>query len=267
MGDREAATVGETRTGQTGIGALQHRFPASSESDARTSGVGEAESQRTSRDRKTRREWQPRTCQGPQNRACLLREKRSRLTGETVKVPKEKLIAAEPTSLPILPHRSGSIGRMYACGRLVLTDLNRALALLLLTAAGCSYNKPLGRVPHLNGSGYTEYRYISAGGIIRPGLGVIVAQTFGTNPPPAVLIQGQGPPMAPNLLGNATGAATGLLAGYALGRGSDGDTTTIIQGDPPAPMMDPPKAPPKPPVHPPNGRPPGNRPPNNRPKH
>ena len=141
-----------------------------------------------------------------------------------------------------------------------------ACALILCLLVGCSYNKPLGRVPHLDGSGYTEYRVMAGGGVLRPGVIVIVSQTLGSNPP-VVLTQASGPPMAPNLLGNATGAATGLLAGYAIGRGSgDGDTTTIIQGEPPAPMMEPPKAPPKPPVHPPNGRPPDNRPPH-RPKH
>lgn len=138
-------------------------------------------------------------------------------------------------------------------------------ALVLLALCGCSYVKPLQRVMHPDGTNYTQFFYIRGGGALGPGLGAIVYHSTGGNPP-AVLVQGTGPPMAPNLLGNATGAATGLLAGYAIGRGSsDGDTTTIIQGDPPAPMMEPPKAPPQPPVHPPNGRPPDNRPPNNRP--
>lgn len=179
--------------------------------------------------------------------------------------------AAQP-----IPHRSGLIGRIVLIGRLALTDLCRrtilaareipaSLLCVVLLVSGCSYNKHLGRVPHLDGSGYTEYRVLAGGGVLRPGVIVIVSQTLGSNPP-VVLTQANGPPMAPNLLGNATGAATGLLAGYAIGRGSDsGDTTTIIQGDPPAPMMEPPKAPAKPPVHPPNGRPPNNRPPHNRP--
>lgn len=148
------------------------------------------------------------------------------------------------------------------------TGLAPAFCLILLSAlCGCSYSKSLGRVQHPDGSGWTEYRTLSAGGITRPGVLVIISQTFGSNPP-VVLTKAEGPPMAPNLLGNATGTAAGLFAGYAIGKDDGGGNTTIIQGDEPSPMIEPPK-PPKPPpnpvVRPPNGRPPANRPPITRP--
>lgn len=142
----------------------------------------------------------------------------------------------------------------------------RYLILLLSLLTGCSYSKSLGRVQHPDGSGWTEYRTLSAGGITRPGVLVIISQTFGSNPP-VVLTKAEGPPMAPNLLGNATGAAAGLFAGYAIGNDDNGGNTTVIQSEPRAPMIVPPKPPPPAPVHSPNGRPPNNRPPNNRPPH
>lgn len=99
MGDRGAALAGETRTGETGIGAVDHRFPAGPESGARTSGAGEAESQRTHRNRKSGVS-QSRTCQWGQRTPCLLGEKPSRLKRNARKVPKEKLTAAGPASPP-----------------------------------------------------------------------------------------------------------------------------------------------------------------------
>lgn len=108
----------------------------------------------------------------------------------------------------------------------------RLLLLLSLLLCGCSYTKPLARVPHLDGSGYTEYRVVAAGGALRPGVIVVVAQTVGSNAP-VILTQANGPPMLPNLFGNATGAAAGLFAGYAIGHDDhEGGNTTVIQGDP-----------------------------------
>lgn len=97
---REAAQVGETRTGQTGIGEFEHRFPAGPKSDARTSGAGEAESQRKHWNRTGQSgATQPSTCQRGPNAPCLIGAKPSRLSAVIgVKVPKEKLFAAEPTA-------------------------------------------------------------------------------------------------------------------------------------------------------------------------
>lgn len=110
-GRREAARVGETRTGQTAEGGRTELAARSGKATSRTSGAGEVESQRERADRKTVAH-EPRTCQRGPIAPCLQSGKNrhsSRLNGWTVledwpsrMVPKEKLIAAEPTSLPTL---------------------------------------------------------------------------------------------------------------------------------------------------------------------
>lgn len=140
--------------------------------------------------------------------------------------------------------------------------MNRLL-IILPVLCGCSYSRNLATVPHVDGSGSTSYRAIHAGGILRPGVIVVVSQTLGSNPP-VVLVQASGPPAAPSLTGAAGMVATAAAFGAALGQ-DEGNQTTVIMDEPRAPMIDPPPKPPKPVVHPPNGRPPANRPPNNRP--
>lgn len=145
--------------------------------------------------------------------------------------------------------------------------MNIAWPLLFsLLLCGCSYSRKLATVHHVDGSGTTSYRAIHAGGILRPGVIVVVSQTLGSNPP-VVLVQASGPPAAPSLTGAAGMVATAAAFGAALGRDEGGNQTTVIMDEPRAPMIDPPK-PPKPPnpvVHPPNGRPPASRPPKHRP--
>lgn len=135
--------------------------------------------------------------------------------------------------------------------------LRSLITISLLAACGCSYSREIGKVKHLDGSGTTTYRAIHAGGLIRPGVIVVVSQTLGSNAP-VVLVQASGPPAAPSLTGAAGLVAQAATFGAALNRGG-GDDTTIIVDDERSPMMEPPKMPPNPVVRPPSW-PPGHRP-------
>lgn len=114
---------------------------------------------------------------------------------------------------------------------------------ILLLLCGCSYSKPIKG---------TNLRAIHVGGVLRPGVVLVVDDSGGTNAP-TIFTQASGPAVLGNMLGTATGAAAGFFAGYAVGENSS-DTTTVIQGDPHAPMIEPPK--PSPPSRPPFGPPP-----------
>lgn len=120
----------------------------------------------------------------------------------------------------------------------------------LLSLAGCSYKKHLGTVEHIDGSGRTRYDELKGGGFLRPGVIVIVSQTYGSNPP-VVLTQASGAPIAPGLLGAPSQIAEAALIGRGLAK--SGNSTTVVESSPPpAPIPD---DPPKPPDWPPGHRP------------
>jgi hypothetical protein len=140
-----------------------------------------------------------------------------------------------------------------------------AILLPLLALTGCmSYSREVANVKHVDGSGTTTYRAIHAGGILRPGVIVVVSQTLGSNPP-IVLVQASGPPMTPALMGAAGTVGAAFALGAAL-KPDENTTTTVIEAAPT--VVKPPSVikPPAPtPVPTPPNRPPGNRPPYNRP--
>lgn len=129
---------------------------------------------------------------------------------------------------------------------------------------GCRSSGTIATIQHADGSGYTRYDYVAVGGGARPGTMIVVAQTVGSNAP-VVLSNASGPPVVPAALGGAANIATGAtLAGLWPDR--DENVTTVIQGEPRAPMMEPPTRPPRPPARPPNSTwPPGHRPYSDRP--
>lgn len=120
------------------------------------------------------------------------------------------------------------------------------LILLLIAAAvcGCSYSKPIKG---------TNLRAVHVGGVLRPGITIVVADSCETNLP-TIISQASGPAVAGNLLGTATGAAAGFFAGYAVGDNNHDGNTTVIQGEPREGPMIPPTPPPtssRPPFGPP----------------
>lgn len=135
--------------------------------------------------------------------------------------------------------RAQSSDNDYCARRSLKSALLVAAAGIMLS--GCAFSRDIAKVKHFDGSGETTYRYIAAGGIFRPGVIVIVSQTIGSNAP-AVLVQASGPPAAPSLLGGAGEIASAFVFGKALGD-RENNNTTIIQGDPPAPMIVPPTLP------------------------
>lgn len=126
---------------------------------------------------------------------------------------------------------------------------------IVLFLTGCAYSRPITTIKHADGSGETTYRYIGVGGIVRPGMGVIVCEVKGSNSP-MVLMNASGPPIAPSITGAAGNVASAAVLGGLWPQDSI-NTTTVIQDEPRAGPI----PPPNPPVHPPNGRPPSNRPP------
>jgi hypothetical protein len=146
-------------------------------------------------------------------------------------------------------------------------SLKNLITISLALLCGCAYTRTIAVVPHADGSGTNYYKYLVAGGIIRPGVIVVFTETIGSNAGPAVLTQGIGPPIAPSVTGAAGNVAAAATLSGLWPDQSDNDSTTVIANPPHAPMIDPPR-----PVHPPNApsrpsfnRPPNNRPPNNRP--
>lgn len=111
--------------------------------------------------------------------------------------------------------------------------MNRLALLACLLLCGCSYSKPIKG---------TNLRAVHVGGVLRPGITVIVADPCETNLP-TIISQASGPAVAGNLLGTATGAAAGFFAGYAVGENNHDGNTTVIQGNPRAGPIVPPTPP------------------------
>jgi hypothetical protein len=137
--------------------------------------------------------------------------------------------------------------------------LRNLLTISLALLCGCQIKGTIA-IPRHDGKGTNYYNYAGVGGIIRPGIMIVFAES-GTNGPP-VLASASGPPIAPSITGAAGNVAAAATLSGLWPDQSDNDSTTVIANPPHAPMIDPPR-----PVHPPNApsRPPFNRPPNNRP--
>lgn len=124
----------------------------------------------------------------------------------------------------------------------------KALLILPLLLCGCASSRNIATILHADGSGYTTYKYITAGGIIRPGVIVIVAETVGSNAP-VVLTQASGSPILPSAvqMSGMVGAAATL--GATLRPDEHNSSTTLNTVETPST--------PKPsPVRPPFGPPP-----------
>lgn len=116
-----------------------------------------------------------------------------------------------------------------------------AKALLpLLLLCGCATHGRIA-VPTIHG-GTNYYSYLAVGGIIRPGVIVVFAES-NTNGQP-VLAQGIGSPIAPSVLGVAAHVGSGLALGSTLR--PDEENTIVIENEPHAPMIDPPPKPRRP---------------------
>ena len=140
--------------------------------------------------------------------------------------------------------------------------MSKLLPWLLLIGGGCSYSKPLLSLPHADGSGVTHYRAIHVGGVLRPGVVVVVQETVGTNAP-CVLTTAHGTPLAPAVFGVAGNVGAALALGSTLrpDESHNSSSTTVIQGKPSeGPMGLPgppgPPGPSGPPSRPPFGPPP-----------
>lgn len=125
-----------------------------------------------------------------------------------------------------------------------------ALAAVAALVTGCKTTGTIA-IPRTDGSGTNYYHYAGVGGVIRPGIMIVFAES-GSNGPP-VLAQGVGSPIAPSILGVAAHVGGGLALGSTL-RPDEESTTTVIQGEPRAGPIVPPEVPR--PSRPPFGPPP-----------
>ncbi|MCI0423624.1 MAG: hypothetical protein L0312_31135 [Acidobacteria bacterium] len=122
-----------------------------------------------------------------------------------------------------------------------------AISLSLLALCGCAIKGTIA-IPRADGTGTNYYGYAGVGGVLRPGIMIVFAES-GTNGPP-VLASASGPPIAPSVTGAAGNvAAAATLSGLWPNR-SDNNTTTVIANEPHAGPIIPPKIP-KPPARPP----------------
>lgn len=115
------------------------------------------------------------------------------------------------------------------------------LLLSLSLLSGCAYTRPIATIQHADGSGETKLSYVVAGGVIRPGVIAVFAEVKGSNSP-VILMQASGPPIAPSITGAAGNvAAAATLSG--LWPDQSDNVSTVIQDEPRAPMIQPPKMP------------------------
>lgn len=133
--------------------------------------------------------------------------------------------------------------------------------LIMLLFCGCAISRDIVTIPHVDGSGSTRYKYIAAGGVIRPGIIVVVQETIGSNQP-VVLSQANGTPLAPAVFGVAGNVGTALALGSTWPENQENVSTTVVQ---PANISipNPPRADP---IFPP-GPPPWHRSPHRSPNH
>ncbi len=120
---------------------------------------------------------------------------------------------------------------------------------------GCATSRTIATIKHADGSGVTTYKYIAAGGIIRPGVIVLVQETVGNNAP-VVLTQASGSALAPSVISASgiVGAAATLGATLRPDKSQNTSTTTLNQVEPPGAPR--PTLPPSSPSRPPFGPPP-----------
>lgn len=105
------------------------------------------------------------------------------------------------------------------------------LFVLCLSLFGCATSRDIVIIPHADGSGYTRYKYIAAGGIIRPGVIMVVAETIGSNAP-VVMTQASGSPILPSAvqMSGFIGAAATLGATHKPDETHNSSTTVIQEG-------------------------------------
>lgn len=121
------------------------------------------------------------------------------------------------------------------------------LLVSLAALTGCATSRDICVIKHADGSGETRYKYIAAGGIIRPGVIVVVCETVGSNAP-VVLTQASGSPILPSVvqMSGVVGAAA-TLGGTLKPDETHNSSTTVIQEQQrqtPPPVNPPPSRPP-----------------------